>query len=241
MKIVNHLEKDYTTAERHFRDSVETYSDANLTEWLKEQTTTFAEIEQAAGLPDVIQGRVLELGAGRSWFTALISRYPSVTSVDAVDISTRLMTEVAPKVIRRLKGEEAKITLHVADFSKLAVLGKNQFNTIIFDGAIHHASNPVTMLTDLATLLASGSWIVAIREPIVPFAFVPVTPLVRYRHGRLEKSYGVTENVFSLASWKKIFTRAGFHLEARPVPANPDFRQRLIGGQYVFVASRFVD
>jgi ubiquinone/menaquinone biosynthesis C-methylase UbiE len=193
-------------AEKHYRDEVQQYDMATLVSWLKDKLAYYDAL-QRDGVVDQINGATVELGAGHCWLTALLSQRAAVTSIAAVDLSAKQLKEVAPQVIRYLHGDETKITLVINDFNNLD-FPAGSLDTIIFDAALHHATDPVTTLRKLTPLLTPSGQIICIREPIIPPLYYFNKAAVYKAHGVEEKKYGVTENIFTLTEWRAIFTKA---------------------------------
>jgi ubiquinone/menaquinone biosynthesis C-methylase UbiE len=193
--------------EKNYRDKIQIYSDDTLLPWLKNKLTYYESLKKDNILA-LFKGKVLELGAGHCWLTALLSKREEVTEATAVDLSEKQVKEIAPKVIQYLKGQEEKIALMINDFNNLN-FPESSFDTIIFDAALHHAVNPVATLKKIMPLLKNGGYLVCIREPIIPWIYFWNKKIIYQRHGVEEKKYGVTENIFTISEWKNIFKQAG--------------------------------
>lgn len=149
-------------------------------------------------------GRVLEIGAGSAWLSALISRIPEVKKVYALDISKELLEIAEMNIIGKLKGDKSKIEFINADFSVLP-FENGMFDIIVCDASLHHAKDLSTLLKDVLRVLKTGGYLLAIREPIKPLFFLR-------KFGASEIAKGATENTYSKTEWKAYFEKAGLEL-----------------------------
>ncbi len=150
-------------------------------------------------------GEILEIGAGSSWLSALISKIPAVKKVYALDASRDLL-EVADKyIINRLNGIKSKIELVNADFNSLP-FEDNKFDIVLCDASLHHAGNLSVLLKEIYRVLKSKGFFVAIREPVKPLIFWR-------KFGENEIAKGATENIYRKEEWRKCFSEAGLRLE----------------------------
>lgn len=150
-------------------------------------------------------GGVLEIGAGSSWLSALVSRIPAVKKVYALDVSRDLLETADKYVIDRLNGARNKIELVNSDFNCLP-FEDNKFDVILCDASLHHAGNLSVLLKEIYRVLKKKGFLIAIREP--------VKPLIYWRKfGKSETAKGATEHIYKKKEWKKYFKDAGLQME----------------------------
>jgi ubiquinone/menaquinone biosynthesis C-methylase UbiE len=185
---------------------------AQKADWIKNNFDVFLETIQER-LPIFenlavrcnFQGEILEIGAGSAWLSALISKMPGVRKVYALDISEKLLKEVAGRVISSLAGDKNKIELVVADFNNLP-FGDSRFDAVVCDASLHHAADLARLLKEIKRVLKKDGFIAAVREP--------VRAVFNFRDfGKKEKEQGAIENIYSFAEWKTYFNQAGFELD----------------------------
>jgi ubiquinone/menaquinone biosynthesis C-methylase UbiE len=155
-------------------------------------------------------GKVLELGAGSCWFSSEISKIRSVEAVYALELSKSLLTRIAPLIMKRLQAKTNKIQRISGDFHELP-FKENFFDMIVMDAALHHAVNPTQVLHEVKRVLKDQGFMLAIREPVLPLWRRGQKNII----GAEERSQGVTENVFTLSEWKRIFIRSGLKTKFR--------------------------
>ena len=154
------------------------------------------------------RGCVLEIGAGSCWFSSLLSKFPEVEEVYALDFSRRILREIAPAVMDYLEADVAKIVRVRGSFYDLTRLEK-KFDLVVCDETLHHAADLVRLLNQIYQVLNENGLMVSMREPIAPR--LPILNYLSKRlFGRRERKYGVTENTYALPEWGKIFRNAGF-------------------------------
>ena len=166
-------------------------------------------------IPLILEGRgvkfagsILEIGAGSCWFSSMLSKFPEVEEIYALDFSERILTRIAPAMMDHLGANAGKIVRVKGSFYSLVSLGK-QFDFVVCDETLHHADHPIKLLREINGVLKRDGCIVFIREPIAPN--LPIFKYVSKRvFGREEKKYGVTENIYTVNEWRELFSKGGF-------------------------------
>jgi len=154
------------------------------------------------------RGRILEIGAGSCWFSSVLSKFPEVKEVYALDFSKHILTKVAPAMMDYLNADSKKIVRVRGSFYNLIRLGK-KFDFVVADETLHHADYPIKLLNGIGNVLKQDGRIVFIREPIA--SRMPILGSVNKRiSGSRERKYGVTENIYTLNEWYEIFQKANF-------------------------------
>jgi len=215
---------------------------ASEAEWWRCVQTDFPKyipfLTQECGLE--FRGRILEIGAGAAWFSAELSKLPSVVEVIATDASARLLKQQAPKVFKLLSAHAAKITRMPADFGKLD-FPANHFDAVVCADALHRAVNVRRVLGEVRRVLKPGGKFVALREP--------VRPLVRFRSARQVRAAGgnPASAGLSRADYHELFQQAGLKLEIQRVTLARGFKyyfDRMVNGlthaRYALVGTKGV-
>lgn len=235
-------------SELHYRNKVskEDKRMDSIAKWISKQKDgrlTYLPLLKKRGLAPY--GKVLELGAGSCWLSSEISKYSSVKRVYALEFSEYILTEIAPKIMEHYKANTSKIIRVLGDFNRLEFNDKS-FDYVIFDAAMHHATDIHHLLSEVKRILKDNGLVIAIREPVVPF----FRPYVRWTFGKQDKKYGMTENIYSLSQWGHIFSNSGFVFKPVPfiTPVNSLKRllniaplpiiNRLFFGHYIFILKK---
>jgi ubiquinone/menaquinone biosynthesis C-methylase UbiE len=179
-------------------------------------------------------GRILEIGAGRAWLSAELSKLPNVVEVFTTDISPRLLKEDAPKTFELLKANRAKITRMPGDFHKLD-FPDDHFDYVVCSAVLAHAVNVVQVLREAKRMLKNGGRFVAIREPVLPLA------KLRSRTKRIRRE----TPIYTLGHYKELFKQAALPLEVKSVSLSGGLKyylNKMVNGlthaRYVFVGTK---
>ncbi|CAG0935239.1 hypothetical protein TFLX_04071 [Thermoflexales bacterium] len=156
------------------------------------------------------RGEMLELGAGSCWFGSVLSRLQSVDKIYCLDMSERILCDVAPHIMAHLEADGDKLIRVVGDFHKL-YFEDGQFDHVVFDASLHHIPelNWNKVLGEVYRVLKPAGRVVAIREP-----FLSPIPTIRSwqrrTQGAHERRLGVTENLYTRREWDSKFRSVGF-------------------------------
>jgi len=161
------------------------------------------------------RGCILEIGAGSCWFSSVLSKFPEVKEIYALDFSEHILKSVAPAMMDYLNANAGKIVRVKGSFYNLISLGK-QFDFVVCDQTLHHADYPIELLNQINNVLKRDGRIVCIREPIAPK--LPILRSISKKiFGAKERKYGVTEKIYTLNEWREIFVRGGFDVVVYPL------------------------
>lgn len=161
-----------------------------------------AFLTQRAGVQ--FRGRILELGAGSAWFSAELSKMPTVVKVIASDFSQRADAEHSPKVFETLRAHAAKISRQPTAHLQLD-FPDNHFDFVVCAGVLHDALNLPQLLREVRRVLKPGGQLVAVREP--------VRPAVAWRTPSRRRARAMKVPLYSRADYVEAFDRAGLTLE----------------------------
>jgi SAM-dependent methyltransferase len=212
-------------------------SDYKLINFLENETnlkSCFLEALEFAGTIGEIKGRVIDIGAGVAWTSALISRIPSVRSVTAVDFSEHRLMKIAPIVFEQLHGNSEKYKPILGDFLRFD-LGE-VFDVAIFCQSLYMSPNLDETLTKIRGLLVKGGLIIIACERIV-FSYPWYAPrrllrkMQRFIRGRADASgnYGYED-----WEYRGAIERAGFeyHFQLLDYPIHKNARQITAGNHF---------
>lgn len=107
--------------------------------------------------------KVLDLGCGTGWVSALLSRDPRIGSIQAVDSSSYLLTHMLPEVVEKLGGNSQKIVPIQGMFQPLLV-DDATFDLVVCSSALHHADNLTGLLRETFRVLKPGGILAILNE-----------------------------------------------------------------------------
>lgn len=113
-----------------------------------------------------IHGTVIEIGAGRGWYSSLLSNRQEVDRVFALDYSRYAVEELMPLVQRSLEADTEKFVRVLGSYNEMKV-DDAFFDFIISLGALHHSENLMTTLSEGFRVLKPGGFLLA-SEPCEP-------------------------------------------------------------------------
>lgn len=106
--------------------------------------------------------RVLDLGCGAGWLTALLTREPHVREVVAWDGSPRLLGEL-PVTVDLLGGSIDKVESVCGEFLPL-LIEDGSIDLAVMSSAFHHSDRPGDLLDELRRVLRPGASLVLLNE-----------------------------------------------------------------------------
>lgn len=158
-----------------------------------------------------IRGRVIELGSGYGYFSALASRSPDVASVTGLDISTTELVHIGPLMWERLKPDWKKFNIRIADMNRLHG-SEGLYDTVVFCASLHHSSDVAKSLAQANALLRYKGSLIIHGEHYLP------------RFGHKKPSARTPQTI---GQFKKALRAAGFKPKV--------FRYALSGGRHTWL------
>ncbi|MFH0754651.1 MAG: class I SAM-dependent methyltransferase [Candidatus Omnitrophota bacterium] len=150
---------------------IERADDRKVERFLKEETNLERCFNDALwfarDLGRGVQGKILDVGAGVAWSSAIISRLTAVTSVTALDYSQHRLFKIAPLVFEQLAGEKIKFEPIVGDFFEHS-FKQACFDVVLFCQALYHFPDIDDTLRQVSDLLAPGGIVIITCERITP-------------------------------------------------------------------------
>jgi SAM-dependent methyltransferase len=107
--------------------------------------------------------RVLDLGCGSGWLTALLTREPQVREVVAWDSSQRLVGELLPATVDLIGGDMRKVDPVCGEFVPL-LIEDGSIDLAVMSSAFHHSDRPDELLDELRRVLRPGACLVLLNE-----------------------------------------------------------------------------
>jgi len=109
---------------------------------------------------------IADLAAGVGWTSALMSRLPSVRTVQCVEISQHRLELILPEAVRMFDGEPTKLKRYVGSFYELA-FEASSVDVVFISQAFHHAAAPLRLLTEVDRILKPGGRLILIGETYI--------------------------------------------------------------------------
>ncbi len=148
---------------------IEDINDRRLLDFLQAGSNLLRCFEAGLAFADekfnAVRGTVLDVGAGVCWTTALVSRWPQVTKVHALDFSSHRLFKIAPLVFEQFGAIGEKIERHCAPMAPLPFPDESA-DLVIFCQALYMNDRPDDVLGDTYRALRSGGVVLVTCESI---------------------------------------------------------------------------
>jgi SAM-dependent methyltransferase len=115
--------------------------------------------------------KVLDMGCGGGWLTAILSRRDSVAMIYPLDSSKHFLNDLLPQVVELMHGCPEKISLIEGLFAPL-LFDDGALDVVVASSALHHADNLESVLREIRRSLKRGGVLFVLNE----------TPWPGYRH-----------------------------------------------------------
>lgn len=115
--------------------------------------------------------KLLDIGCGGGWLTALLSRFEVVETVYALDSSRHFLHKLLPEVMELMQGRPDKLVTIEGLFQPL-LFDDAHLDVIVASSALHHADNLESVLKEIRRTLKPGGLLFVLNE----------TPWPGYRH-----------------------------------------------------------
>jgi len=168
-------------------------------------------------------GSGLELGAGTSWFSAIISRLPNVTNILAIDNNKNIQKLAKQYFLEEFGGDNNKISFLLHDFHSLPI-PSSSIDFIIIDACLHHSDNLSTLLSEAHRVLKPHGTLIAIREPVLP----KYALWKKYTFGLEKRLCGGVEKIYTKEQWISFFENNYFLLNIYEYYLKTTPKERLI-------------
>lgn len=153
--------------------------------------------------------KVLELGAGSCVTSLVLSRRDNIAQIVCLDISLRKMQEVLPSSVVAVGAcSPEKISMIEGHFDAPLPFTAEEFDVVIFDGALHHARSMWFILEECRRVLRPDGVLIAQREQYLGAATAGIV-LKRLLRSPEVKA-GVSENAYLRAQYEYYLRAVGF-------------------------------
>lgn len=115
--------------------------------------------------------KLLDIGCGGGWLTALLSRFDAVQTAYALDSSRHFLHTLLPQVMELMQGRQEKLVTIEGLFQPL-LFEDGQLDVVVASSALHHADNLESVLREIRRTLKHGGMLFVLNE----------TPWPGYRH-----------------------------------------------------------
>jgi ubiquinone/menaquinone biosynthesis C-methylase UbiE/uncharacterized protein YbaR (Trm112 family) len=151
-------------------------------------------------------GKVLEVGAGTCWASALIKKRHPADLVVASDISPYALQK-GLNVAHLL---ESAPDYRIACDAERLPFSDEYFDVVLSNATIHHFSNPQQGICEMSRVLKRGGRCYALGEVAAGAPFKSILTSRAGPCGKRARSLDIKERVYSLREWKQFFTSCGF-------------------------------
>jgi len=158
-------------------------------------------------LPKVdFSGRILEIGAGTCWASALIKKKHSESLVVASDISPYAL-EKGCRVASLL---DSSVDYRIACDAEHLPFSDGYFDVVLSNATIHHFLDPQKGICEMWRVLRKGGKCCSLGEVAAGALFKAILTSRFGPEGRRAKSLEIEENVYSLRTWRRFFEACRF-------------------------------
>jgi len=144
--------------------------DQRVLRWLREETNLERCLRDAVSYSQIhfggVRGRVLDIGAGVCWSSAILADIDSIEHVTAIDYSEHRINLIAPIVIAQFGTNPLKIQRVLGDFLDYPFEEKS-FDVILFCQSLYMFPDLNNALSKVFNLLKPGGQLIAACERLV--------------------------------------------------------------------------
>ena len=105
----------------------------------------------------------LNLAAGNLWLESKLFEYYTPKKIYSVEMSEHRLLKIGPKVLEHYKVPSDKIELCLGSFYDIK-LSDNSIDFIVLSQALHHASEPLKLLSEVNRVLKDDGFIILMGE-----------------------------------------------------------------------------
>jgi SAM-dependent methyltransferase len=120
-------------------------------------------IEELRGHP--LAGAGLDLAAGTLWAVPYLVEGASVSRVYCVEYSEHRLLKLGPAMLRHYEIARDRVVLCLGSFYDLHVPDESM-DFVLLSQALHHAENPIRLLTEVARVLTPDGAVIVIGEHV---------------------------------------------------------------------------
>lgn len=176
--------------------------------------------------------KVLDIGCGGGWLTAMLSRLDSVNMIYPLDSSKYFLSTLLPQVLELMHGRPGKVSVIEGLFEPL-LFDDGALDVVVASSALHHADNLESVLRGIRRCLKPGGLLFVLNETPWPgyrylvsvcVAAVRIAwNLLRERYQAVSPSISSSgylydpklgDRDYPLWYWHKALASAGFSVES---------------------------
>ncbi len=178
---------------------IEDKSDLNAIHFIQTETNLqrcFQDAIKFAMKFSEVSGRILEVGAGVAWASALLSKFDKVDSVTAIDCSKHRLSKIAPIIFEQLDGDVSKFNPIIEDFLKFD-FKTMKFDIILFCQSLYMFPVLDEVLERASKLLVPDGMIMVVCERITSeLPFFSISGLKRRANRLLRRRMDASGNYY---------------------------------------------
>jgi SAM-dependent methyltransferase len=111
--------------------------------------------------------KVLDLGCGTGWLSALLSRFDQVESIIALDADSHNLETMLPEVCHALGADMRKVKPTRGLFQPLP-FENGELDLVVASSAVHHAQDIISLFLELRRVVKDDGLIIALNETPAP-------------------------------------------------------------------------
>ena len=117
------------------------------------------------------KAKVLDIGCGGGWLSAILSRIDCVETIYALDSSRYFLKELLPQVVTSLGGNKDKL-VEIEGLFQPILFDDAYLDVVVASSSLHHAENLESVLKEIRRTLKPGGLLFVLNE----------TPRSGFRH-----------------------------------------------------------
>jgi len=107
--------------------------------------------------------KVLDLGCGGGWLSAMLSKFSAVETVYALDSSRYFLHSLVPQVMTLMNGDQRKLVSIEGLFTPL-LFDDTHLDIVVVSSALHHAESLELVLKEIRRVLRPGGYLFVLNE-----------------------------------------------------------------------------
>lgn len=157
------------------------------------EQTNYFEAVQKINWDDCLKpgATVLDLGGGIGWLSAYLSTFENVWKIYLLDSSRHFLENMAPEIVRIMKGEPQKIETVEALLSPL-FFEDGSLDVVVICATLHHADNMESLLLEVNRVLKDDGVLLVLNETpagYLDYAKAVAKQFVKIMAGTLTRKY----------------------------------------------------
>jgi SAM-dependent methyltransferase len=109
------------------------------------------------------KAKVLDLGCGGGWLSAMLSRLDAVETLYALDSSRHFLHSMVPQVMALMAGNQNKL-IPIEGFFQPLLFDDSHLDAVVASSALHHADSLEPVLKEIRRSLKPGGYLFVLNE-----------------------------------------------------------------------------